>query len=60
MFRIVDGYMIKIHLVENGYFRYNNNNNNNDSVALVREVTIPTGRPLLVGEVSANFCGKGV
>jgi hypothetical protein len=32
-------------------------NNNNNSVALVRERTIPTdGRPL-VGEVSTNFCG---
>jgi hypothetical protein len=31
--------------------------NNNNSVALVRELTIPTERPLLVGEVSANFCG---
>jgi hypothetical protein len=30
---------------------------NNDSVALVRERTIPTERPPLVGEVSANFCG---
>jgi hypothetical protein len=27
------------------------------SVALVRERTIPTERPPLVGEVSANFCG---
>jgi hypothetical protein len=26
-------------------------------VALVRKRTIPTERPLLVGEVSANFCG---
>jgi hypothetical protein len=34
-----------------------NNNNNNNSVALVRERTIPTERPPLVGEVSANFCG---
>jgi hypothetical protein len=34
-----------------------NNNNNNKSVALVRERTIPTERPPLVGEVSANFCG---
>jgi hypothetical protein len=33
----------------------NNNNNNNNSVALVRERTIPTERPPLVGEVSANF-----
>jgi hypothetical protein len=24
---------------------------------LVRKRTIPTERPLLVGEVSANFCG---
>jgi hypothetical protein len=28
-----------------------------NSVALVRERTIPTERPLLVSEVSANFCG---
>jgi hypothetical protein len=28
-----------------------------DSVALVRKRTITTERPLLVGEVSANFCG---
>jgi hypothetical protein len=35
----------------------NNNNNNKNSVALVRERTVPTKRPLLVGEVSANFCG---
>jgi hypothetical protein len=27
-----------------------------DSVALVRKRTIPIERPLLVGEVSANFC----
>jgi hypothetical protein len=33
------------------------NNNNNNSVALVRERTIPTERPPLVGEVNANFCG---
>jgi hypothetical protein len=26
-------------------------------VALVRELTIQTERPALVGEVSANFCG---
>jgi hypothetical protein len=30
---------------------------NNNSVALVRERTIPTERPSPVGEVSANFCG---
>jgi hypothetical protein len=28
-----------------------------NSVALVRERTIPTKRPKLVGEVSDNFCG---
>jgi hypothetical protein len=28
-----------------------------NSVACVRERTIPTERPPLVGEVSANFCG---
>jgi hypothetical protein len=31
--------------------------NNYNSVALVREQTIPAKRPPLVGEVSANFCG---
>jgi hypothetical protein len=31
--------------------------NNNKSVILVRERTIPTGRPPLGGEVSAHFCG---
>jgi hypothetical protein len=36
-------------------------NNNNNSVALVRERTIPTERPPIVGEVSASFCGyRGV
>jgi hypothetical protein len=35
----------------------NNNNNNNNSMALVREWTIPTERPPLAVEVSANFCG---
>jgi hypothetical protein len=28
---------------------------NTHSVALVRELTIPTERPMFVGEVSANF-----
>jgi hypothetical protein len=28
-----------------------------NSVALVRERTVPTERPPLVGEVSAKFCG---
>jgi hypothetical protein len=45
-----------IHLTEDRSYIYNNNNNNN-SVALVLERTIPTERPPLVGEVSANFCG---
>ena len=31
--------------------------NRKNSVALVRERTIPTERPPPVGEVSANFCG---
>jgi hypothetical protein len=30
-----------------------------NSVALVRKRTIPTERPQLVGEVSANFCDRG-
>jgi hypothetical protein len=33
------------------------NINKTNSVALVRVRTIPTERPPLVGEVSANFCG---
>jgi hypothetical protein len=33
--------------------------NLSNSVALVREQTTPTERQLHVGEVSANFCGKG-
>jgi hypothetical protein len=32
----------------------------NNSVALVRERTIPTERPPLVSEVSANVCGHRV
>jgi hypothetical protein len=35
----------------------NNNNNNNNSMALVCEGNLPTERPPLVGEFSANFCG---
>jgi hypothetical protein len=31
--------------------------NNINSVALVHERTIPTERPQLFGEVTANFCG---
>jgi hypothetical protein len=38
----------------------NNNNDNSNSVALVRERTIPTERPSLVSEVSANVCGYRV
>jgi hypothetical protein len=33
------------------------NEQKTNPVALVRERTIPTQRPPLVGEVSANFCG---
>jgi hypothetical protein len=39
-----------LHL-EHGFVNLNLN-----SVALVRERTIPTERPLPVGDVSANFC----
>jgi hypothetical protein len=38
-------------------FRYRAYTNNNNSVALVREPTILIDRPLLVGEVNANFYG---
>jgi hypothetical protein len=41
-----------------GYINtHNNNNNNTNSFALAHELTIPTERPPIVGEVSANFCG---
>jgi hypothetical protein len=33
------------------------NISNPNSVACVRERTKPTERPLLVGEITANFCG---
>jgi hypothetical protein len=36
------------------------NNNNKITVALVRERTIPTERPPLVGEVTAKFADRGV
>jgi hypothetical protein len=39
------------------YSQNQTNKNKANSVALVRERTIPTERPPLVGEVSANFCG---
>jgi hypothetical protein len=39
----------------NIWYRFNKTKLN--SVALVRERTIPTERPPPVGEVSANFCG---
>jgi hypothetical protein len=35
----------------------NKNKTKTNSVVLVRKRIIPTERPLLVGEVSANFCG---
>jgi hypothetical protein len=34
--------------------------NYDNSVALVRERTIPTARPPLVGEISAKFANRGV
>jgi hypothetical protein len=34
--------------------------NNNNSVSLVRERTIPTERPPLVGKASANFWGSSI
>jgi len=46
------------HLEENAYdkrWRNNNNKTKLNSVALVRERTIPTERPPPVGEVSANL-----
>jgi hypothetical protein len=37
--------------------RHKKGYNNDNSVALIREQTIPTELPPLVGEVSASFCG---
>jgi hypothetical protein len=39
---------------------YSTNQQTTKSVALVRERTIPTEQPPLVGEVSANVCGYRV
>jgi hypothetical protein len=48
--------------VKTAYYNNNNNNNNNNDnfVAVVGERTVPTERPLLVAEVSANFLWIGV
>jgi hypothetical protein len=58
------GENMKISWQESGTDNNNNNNNNtnnneskNKSKALVCQASIPTERPPLVGEVSANFCG---
>jgi hypothetical protein len=46
----------KTHFIPNVTLHLLNiNNDNNNSVALVRERTISTERPLLVGEISAIF-----
>jgi hypothetical protein len=37
--------------------QHKSNSNKTNTVALVRERTIPTERPPPVGEISANFCG---
>jgi hypothetical protein len=43
--------------VETNQTPNNNKTNKINSVVLVRKRTIPTERPPLVGEVSANFSG---
>jgi hypothetical protein len=43
-----------------GTFTYNIHTNKTNSGASVRQRTIPTERPPLVGEVSANFSGLRV
>ena len=45
----------RVHDDEN--YKNKQTNKLTNSVALVRERTIPTERPPPVGEVSANFCG---
>jgi hypothetical protein len=44
-------------LEQNTQFSNIRSHNNNNSVALVRERTIPAERQPLAGEVSVNFCG---
>jgi hypothetical protein len=41
----------------NRYVALTKNQTKPNSVVLIREWTIPTERPPLVGKVSANFCG---
>jgi hypothetical protein len=48
------GILTRLHM---GSSEQIDNNNNNNSVALVRERTIQTELPPLIGEVSANVCG---
>jgi hypothetical protein len=47
-------------LIRETMLAYFKNQTKTNSVALVRKRTIPTERPRLVGEVSANFCGQRV
>jgi hypothetical protein len=49
---------ILAHFLQNEIIMYVSINKENvNSVALVRERTLPIERPPPVGEVSANFCG---
>jgi hypothetical protein len=49
----------KYHDVSNSFWYYlqDKKTNKTNSMVWVRERTIPTERPPLVGEVIANFCG---
>jgi hypothetical protein len=47
-----------LHLVNARDIRWDNGRTELNSVAWVRERNIPTERPPLAGEVSANFCGE--
>jgi hypothetical protein len=46
--------------IRNSPKHYLSSNKQRNSVAWVRERSIPTERPPLVGEVNANFCGQRV
>jgi hypothetical protein len=48
---------LHVRLSEDTKCNVQNITNKKNSVACVRERTIPTERPPIVGDVSANFCG---
>jgi hypothetical protein len=49
--------MLAVYVTVRKYLNVQSKKTKLNSVALVRKRTIPTERPPLVGEVSANLCG---